>query len=117
MTYIDGFLAAVPVDNREAFIKHANEMAVMFREHGALKIVESWGNDVPDGKLTSFSMAVKKQDNETVTFSWVVWPSKAVRDEAWTKMMSDPRMQPGVFEMPFDGKRLIYGGFEVIVDV
>jgi uncharacterized protein YbaA (DUF1428 family) len=116
MTYVDGFVAAVPNANKNAFIKHATESAALFKEHGALKIVECWGDDVPDGKLTSFPMAVKKEADETVVFSWVVWPSKAVRDAGWAKMMEDERMQPGKNPMPFDGKRIIYGGFEMVLE-
>jgi uncharacterized protein YbaA (DUF1428 family) len=116
MNYIDGFVAAVPNANREAYRKHAAEAAAVFKEHGALKVVECWGDDVPDGKLTSFPMAVKRRDDETVVFSWVAWPSRQARDEAWKKLMADPRMQPDRNPMPFDGKRLIYGGFQTIVE-
>jgi uncharacterized protein YbaA (DUF1428 family) len=114
MTYVDGFVAAVPNDNKQKYIEHARDAAKMFKEFGALKLVECWGDDVPDGKLTSLPMAVKKQDDETVVFSWVMWPSKQVRDEGWAKMMEDERMQMN--EMPFDGKRMIYGGFEMVVE-
>jgi uncharacterized protein YbaA (DUF1428 family) len=116
MNYIDGFVAAVPTANREAYRKHAEMAAPVFREHGALKVVECWGDDVPDGVVTSFPMAVKKQADETVVFSWIVWPSRAVRDAGMAKVMADPRLKPDVNPMPFDGKRLIYGGFEMIVD-
>jgi uncharacterized protein YbaA (DUF1428 family) len=116
MTYVDGFVAAVPTANKSAYLKHAKEMGAIMQEFGALRIVECWGNDVPDGKLTSFPMAVKKQEDETVVFSWITWPSKEARDAGWEKMMKDPRMQPGVNPMPFDGKRLIYGGFDVILE-
>jgi uncharacterized protein YbaA (DUF1428 family) len=117
MTYIDGFVAAVPTANREAYKKHAASVAAIFTEYGALKVVESWGNDVPEGKVTSFTMAVQRKDDETVVFSWVTWPSREKRDEAWKLIMADPRMQPGANPMPFDGKRMIYGGFETIVEV
>ena len=117
MTYVDGFLAAVPTANRAAYLKHAQESAVLFKEHGALTVVECWGDDVPDGKLTSFPLAVKRDSDETVVFSWVTWPSRSARDEGWKKVMADPRMQPGVNPMPFDGKRLVYGGFEMILSV
>jgi uncharacterized protein YbaA (DUF1428 family) len=116
MTYVDGFVAAVPNANKKAFITHATDSAALFKEHGATKVVECWGDDVPDGKLTSFPMAVKKEADETVVFSWVVWPSKAVRDAGWAKMMEDERMQPGKNPMPFDGKRIIYGGFEMVLE-
>lgn len=117
MSYVDGFVVAVPTASRETYIKHAATAAAVFKEHGALQVVECWGDDVPEGKLTSFSMAVKRQDDETVVFSWVVWPSRPVRDKGMEAVMADPRLQPDVMQMPFDGKRLIYGGFEVIVDV
>ena len=116
MNYVDGFVAAVPAANREAYRQHAEKAAVVFKEYGALNVVECWGDDVPEGKLTSFSMAVKREENETVVFSWIMWPSRQVRDEAWKKVMADPRLKPDVNPMPFDGKRLIYGGFEVIVE-
>jgi uncharacterized protein YbaA (DUF1428 family) len=116
MTYVDGFVAAVPTANRETFRKHAEAAAAVFKEHGALKCVECWGDDVPDGEITSFPMAVKRKDDETVIFSWILWPSRAVRDAAMPKIMSDARLQPETNPMPFDGKRLIYGSFEMIVE-
>ncbi|HEV3178569.1 MAG TPA: DUF1428 domain-containing protein [Stellaceae bacterium] len=114
--YIDGFVAAVPTANRDAYRRHAEAAAVVFKEHGALRLVECWGDDVPDGKLTSFPMAVKKQADETVVFSWITWPSREARDAGMQKVMADPRSKPEANPMPFDGKRLIYGGFNVIVD-
>lgn len=116
MNYVDGFVAAVPTANKEAFIRHASDAAVVFREYGVLQVVECWGDDVPQGKQTSFPMAVKCRDDETVIFSWLVWPSREVRDEAMPRIMEDPRLQPDVNPMPFDGQRLIYGGFDVVVD-
>jgi uncharacterized protein YbaA (DUF1428 family) len=116
MTYVDGFVAAVPTANREKFRKHAADAAPVFKEHGALKVVECWGDDVPDGKVTSFPMAVKCEPGETVVFSWIVWPSREVRDAGMAKVMADPRVQADANPMPFDGKRLIYGGFEVVVE-
>jgi uncharacterized protein YbaA (DUF1428 family) len=116
MSYVDGFVAAVPTANREAYAKHASDAAIVFKEHGAVRVVECWGNDVPDGVLTSFPMAVKKQDDETVVFAWIEWPSKDVRDAGMAKVFADPRMQPDVNPMPFDGKRLIFGGFDVLLD-
>jgi uncharacterized protein YbaA (DUF1428 family) len=116
MTYVDGFVAAVPAANREKFRKHAADAAPVFKEHGALKVVECWGDDVPDGKLTSFPMAVKCEPGETVVFSWIIWPSREVRDAGMAKVMADPRLQPDANPMPFDGKRMIYGGFEVVVE-
>ncbi len=92
MTYVDGFVAAVPTANKEKFIEHARDAAKLFKEHGALKVVENWGDDVPDGKLTSFPMAVKKRADETVVFSWIVWPSKKAHEEGWARIMADERM-------------------------
>ena len=94
----------------------AETAAVVFKECGALRVVECWGDDVPQGKLTSFPMAVKCKDDETVVFSWITWPSRQVRDEGMKKVMADARLQPETNPMPFDGKRLIYGGFEVLVE-
>ena len=116
MSYIDGFVAAVPTANRDAFKEHAEKCAVVFKEFGALKVVECWGDDVPEGKETSFTMAVKRKDDETVVFSWVTWPSKEVRNSGMAEVMKDKRMQPDQNPMPFDGKRLIYGGFETLVE-
>lgn len=115
MTYVDGFVIAVPTANRAAYQKIAEDAAVVFKEYGALKVVECWGDDVPDGKLTSFPMAVKREENETVVFSWITWSSRQARDEGNQKAMADPRMQQ-TGEMPFDGKRMIFGGFEMIVE-
>jgi uncharacterized protein YbaA (DUF1428 family) len=116
VTYIDGFVLAVPTRNREAYRQFAENTAAVFREHGALNVVECWGDDVPEGKLTSFPAAVKLQDDETVVFAWITWPSRALRDAGMQKVMADSRVQPGSNPMPFDGKRLIYGGFTTIVD-
>ena len=117
MSYIDGFVTPVPSGNREAYLKHAKETSALFKEFGATRVVECWGDDVPEGKLTSFTLAVKREPSESVVFSWIVWPSREARDEAWKKLMADPRMQPGAMTTPFDGKRLIYGGFQVLLDI
>jgi len=117
MPYVDGFVLAVPTANRETYRRHAATAAAVFKEHGALSVVESWGDDVPEGKVTSFPMAVKRQADETVVFSWITWPSRQVRDEGMKKAMADSRLQPGANPMPFDGQRMIYGGFETIVDM
>jgi uncharacterized protein YbaA (DUF1428 family) len=117
MNYVDGFVAAVPTANRDAYRQHAERAAKVFKEFGALSVVESWGDDVPEGKLTSFPLAVQRKNDETVVFSWVTWPSRAVRDDGWKKVMADPRLQQETNPMPFDGKRLIYGGFETIVSL
>src|SRR5688572_14363667 len=118
MTYIDGFVAAVPTANREQYRSHARKAAQAFKENGALKVVECWGDDVPEGQVTSFPMAVRRKDDETVVFSWIEWPSRQVRDQGMKKVMEDPRMKPDAANpMPFDGKRLIYGGFETLLEV
>jgi uncharacterized protein YbaA (DUF1428 family) len=116
MFYVDGFVVAVPKENKAAYTKVAQDAAVVFKDHGALKVVEAWGDDVPDGKVTSFPMAVKLEPHETVVFSWIIWPSRAVRDEGMKKSENDPRMKMEPSSMPFDGKRMIFGGFEAIVD-
>lgn len=115
MSYIDGFVAAVPTANKEMYLQLARTAAGIFKEYGALSVVETWGNDVPEGKLTSFTMAVQRKSDETVIFSWVTWPDKQTRDIGTKKTMEDKRLS-GI-EMPFDAKRMIYGGFEVILDV
>ncbi len=112
MTYVDGFVSAVPTASKEAYRAYCRLMGGVFKEYGALEVVDCWGDDVPPGKLTSFPLAVQAGDGETVCFGWTTWPSRAARDEAWKKVMADPRMQPGANPMPFDGKRMIYGGFE-----
>ena len=117
MTYIDGFVAAVPTANKQKFIDHAKKGDSVFVELGANRVLECWGDDVPEGAVTDFRRAVKAKDDETVIFSWIEWPDKATRDEAMPKMMEDPRMQPDQNPMPFDGKRLIYGGFSPIVEL
>jgi uncharacterized protein YbaA (DUF1428 family) len=116
MSYVDGFVVAVPSDNRETYIAHARRAAAVFKGHGAEKVVECWGDDVPEGKVTSFPMAVKRKADEAVVFSWIVWPSRQARDTGMKKVMDDPRMKSSPAEWPFDGQRMIYGGFEVIVD-
>lgn len=115
MGYVDGFLVAVPTAQRETYLAFAKFADAIMIELGATRIVEAWGDDVPDGKLTDFRRAVQAQDDESVVFSWAEWPSKAVRDKGVKAMMADERMHSA--QMPFDGKRLIYGGFLPILDV
>ena len=117
MTYVDAMVAAVPTANRDTYMQHAKLAASVFKDYGATKLVECWGDDVPEGKLTSFPMAVKRRDDETVVFSWITWPSRQIRDEGMKKVMADPRMQPEKNPMPFDGKRMIYGGFQPILEM
>ena len=116
MNYLDGFVAAVPAANKQAYLKHAQDAAIVFKEYGALRVVESWDDDVPEGKLTSFPLAVQCKADEVVVFAWITWPSKLVRDSAWEKIMADPRMNEKDNPMPFDGKRMIYGGFQIIME-
>ena len=116
MTYVDGFVAAVPTAKKAAFLEHAQKAAEVLRRHGALKTVETWGDDVPDGEVTSFPMAVKCKPDETVVFSWILWPSKEARNAGMQKIMADPDMQPDVNPMPFDGQRRIFGGFTVLLE-
>ena len=117
MNYVDGFICAVSTATKDAYTDYAKKYGLIFKEYGALSVVDCWGDDVPEGKNTSFTMAVKREADESVVFSWITWPSKAARDQGWKKVMADPRMNPQKHAMPFDGKRLIYGGFQVISDV
>lgn len=116
MKYVDGFVVAVPADKKEAYLQLAAKAAPLFKEFGATRVVECWADDVPAGNLTDFRMAVKAEDHEEVVFSWIEYPSKEVRDAANQKMMADPRMHELGNEMPFDGKRMIYGGFAPLLD-
>jgi uncharacterized protein YbaA (DUF1428 family) len=116
MSYIEGFVAAVPRGNKEAYRNHAAGAVSMFKEFGATRQVESWGDDIPDGKVTDFKGAVKATPDEVVVFSWLEYPDKATRDQANKKIMSDPKMKDLGAQMPFDGKRMIFGGFQPIND-
>lgn len=120
MTYLDGFVIAVPKNRREDFIKHARTGDPVFMENGAIRIRECWGEDVPHGKLTDFYRAVQAKDDETVVFSWIEWPDKATRDAGMAATMqsmeTDPRVNQQSNPMPFDGMRMIYGGFDAIVE-
>ncbi len=115
MAYIDGFVIAVPTANKQKFIDHANTFDTMFIEYGATRVVECWGDDVPVGKQTDFRRAVQAKEDETIVFSWVEWPDKATRDAGVEAFMKDPRMDG--FEMPFDGARMIFGGFTSIFEI
>ncbi|WP_249340214.1 DUF1428 domain-containing protein [Sphingopyxis sp. L1A2A] len=116
MGYADGYVLPVPDGNKDAYRALAEKASQVFRDHGATRVVEAWGDDVPDGKVTDFARAAHKQDGETVVFSWVEWPNKDARVAGWEKVMADERMQPDGSEVPFDGKRMIYGGFAPIVE-
>jgi uncharacterized protein YbaA (DUF1428 family) len=117
--YVDGFVIAVPTANKEKFIQHAKKGDAVFMELGATRILECWGDDIPAGKVTDFRRAVNATEAETVVFSWIEWPDKATRDAGMSKMMemmkTDPRMNPETNPMPFDGARLIFGGFAPVV--
>ncbi|NYZ62756.1 DUF1428 domain-containing protein [Luteimonas deserti] len=119
MSYIDGFVIAVPTANRDKFVEHARIGDPFFIELGALRVLECWGDDVPDGTQTDFRKAVQAREDETVVFSWIEWPDKATRDAAFAKMMdgSDPRFDPEKNPMPFDGKRMIFGGFRPLLEL
>lgn len=117
MPYVDGFIMAVPTANKAQFIEHAKLGDAVFLEHGAIRVLECWGDEVPEGKVTDFRRAVNATDDETVVFSWIEWPDKPTRDAAMEKVMSDPRLQPEANPMPFDGQRLVYGGFNPVVEL
>ncbi len=114
MSYIEGFVVAVPQDKKQAYLESAQRSWAVFHEYGATRMVECWADDVPEGKVTDFMRAVQAQEGEKVVFSWIEWPDKATRDAGNKKMMTDPRMK--MEDMPFDGKRMIYGGFAPILD-
>jgi uncharacterized protein YbaA (DUF1428 family) len=109
MNYIDGFVIPVRTTDKDAFLDHARRVNALFLELGALRIVESWGDDVPHGKVTDFHRAVQAKADETVVFSWIEWPDRATRDAAMAKLRAEPRMMDD--PMPFDGQRMIFGGF------
>ena len=113
--YTDGFVVPVPEGKRDDYQKLAAKMAKVFREHGATRVVEAYGTDVPKGKVTDFYRAVKAEDGEGVVFSFIEWPDKATRDTAWEKIMSDESLKPDG-EMPFNGQRMFWGGFDPIFD-
>lgn len=117
MTYVEGFLLAVPTAKKETYVEHARSAAALFEEFGVARFVETWGDDVPRGKLNDFATAVQAKDNETVVFSWFEYPDKAARDAATARMMSDPRMKALGADMPFDAGRMIWSGFQAISDV
>lgn len=117
MPYVDGFVIAVPTAGKQAFVDHASKLDPVFIEHGALRVLECWGDDVPEGKLTDFHRAVQAKADETVVFSWIEWPDKDTRDAGMAKVMADPRMSPEDCAPIFDGKRMIFGGFTPVVDI
>lgn len=112
--YIDGSLVPVSAANKQAYLAVAAKQAAVIKEHGATRVVEAWGDDVPDGKVTDYRSAVKATGDETVVYAWIEWPSKQVRDEAWKKVIADPRMFADI--MPYDNQRRVHGGFALILD-
>jgi uncharacterized protein YbaA (DUF1428 family) len=117
MVYIEAMVAAVPSENKAAYLAYAREVGSLFKQHGALATTDCWGSDVPEGTLTSFPLSVKCEPGETVALGWITWPSKEARTAGWEQLMKEPKMQPGAMNMPFDGKRMIYGTFEVLLEL
>lgn len=116
MAYVDGFVLAVPKENLDAYKEMARKASEVWMDHGALSYVECVADDVPYGELTSFPRAVQAKDDEVVVFSWATYPDRASRDEIMKKVMADPRMTYDPAKMPFDGKRMIFGGFEPFIE-
>jgi len=114
--YVDGFVLPVSPDKKAAYLQLAQKAAGDFEKYGATRVIEAWGDDIRDGKQTDFRRAVQATEGENVVFSWIEWPDKSTRDAAWAKMMEDPDMQPDHANMPFDGKRMFWGGFDVVLD-
>lgn len=115
MSYIDGFVIPVPAGKKDAYRELAALAAPVFKEHGALRVVECWQDDVPDGKVTDFKRAVQAEAGESIVFSWIVWPSREARDEGNRKVIADPRLAMQA-DMPFNAQRMIYGGFTTLLD-
>ena len=120
MPYIDGFLNVVPIADKADFIKNIQFTNGVFIEVGATRVVESWGDDLPEGTLTDFRKAVQAKPNETVVLSWLEWPDRATRDQGLARIQelakTDERFDPAVNPIPYDGKRMIFGGFDVVYD-
>jgi len=118
MAYISGYVAAVPNANKEKYLDLARKVAAYFKKHGASRVVEGWGDSVPDGVLTSFTIATQRKDDETCIFSWTEWPSKEACDAGMSKAMEEFGRESGIGpgDVPFDGKRMFWGGFQVILD-
>ena len=114
MPFLDITVIPVPTANKAAYLEHSRTSTIVFKEYGATRVTETWGEDVPDGKVTDFKKAVQLQPGETVAVGWITWPDKATRDAAWKTLMTDARLSST--EMPFDGKRMIFAGFEVLLD-
>lgn len=115
-TFVEGFVIPVRTENKQAYIDFATATLPYFKKHGALKLVETWEADVPHGEVTSFPMAIDRQPGESIVFSWIVWPDKETRDGAYDKIMAEMEADGFNGPPPFEGKRMIFGGFETIVD-
>ena len=116
MTYYTGSVVAVPTANKDAYRDHAAQAWPFFRQHGALRLIETWGEDVPRGEVTDFYRAVQARDDETVVFSWIEWPDRETAEKGWQALSSDPEVEAAMGEMPYDGKRMIFGSFAPIFD-
>ncbi|SCW67848.1 Uncharacterized conserved protein YbaA, DUF1428 family [Sphingobium faniae] len=117
MSYMDGFVIPVPKGSRQAYKDMAATAAPIFLEHGAVRVVECWGDDIKVGKVNDFRTCVIAEEGEEIVFSWIEWPSKEVRDAGMARVMDDERMKPPEGQnMPFSGQRMIYGGFSVLLD-
>ena len=114
MPFLDITVIPVPTANKAAYLEHSRTSTIVFKEYGATSVTETWGEDVPDGKVTDFKRAVQLKDGETVAVGWITWPDKSTRDTAWEKLMTDARLSSS--EMPFDGKRMIFAGFAVVLE-
>ena len=115
MPFLDITVIPVATADKAAWLEHSRKTTLIFKEHGALSVTECWGEDVPDGKITDFKRAVALKDGETVAVGWITWPDRAARDAGWGRMMQDERMMNGA-EPPWDGKRMIFAGFEVVLE-
>ncbi|MDZ4313022.1 MAG: DUF1428 domain-containing protein [Cypionkella sp.] len=115
MSYVQGFIVAVPKANKQAYLDSARAVAPIFQEYGALRMVETWSETIADGKVTDFKRAVLATEDEAIAFSWIEWPDKQTSDAAEAKMQTDPRMK-NMMDMPFDAKRMVWGGFDPIFD-
>lgn len=116
MTYFEGFIVPVPATNKDAYVKSASDFADILKGYGVARHVEAWDSDIPEGKVTDFRKAVDAKPDEKIVFSWFEYPDRAARDAANEKMMADPKMKEMGADMPFDGKRMIVGGFKAIVE-
>ena len=117
MPYVDGFVLAVPKKNLDAYKEMARKAGAVWKEHGAIDYVESIADDVPYGEVTSFPRAVQAKDDEVVVFSWATYKDRKTRDEVMKKVMEDPRLKGDMDNMPFDGKRMIFGGFQSFIEL